>query len=91
MVVPQPGPFPPVSKLLMSSLSDSDIETLQSIGDDTIHSIVSLCVESIMWSELHRRFRLLIVLTFVTQRCILSLSSLRAIFYCTILTLFSCM
>ena len=35
----------------MSSLSDADIETLQSIGHDTIQSIVALCVESVLWSE----------------------------------------
>ena len=35
----------------MSSLSDSDVETLQSIGHDTIQAIVALCVEAIMWSK----------------------------------------
>lgn len=35
----------------MSSLSDSDVETLQSIGHDTITAIVALCVEAVMWSE----------------------------------------
>lgn len=40
----------------MSSLSDSDVETLQSIGHDTITAIVALCVEAVMWSELQCRF-----------------------------------
>ncbi|KIP02164.1 hypothetical protein PHLGIDRAFT_20512 [Phlebiopsis gigantea 11061_1 CR5-6] len=34
----------------MSSLTDEDIHTLRSIGRDTIKSIVSLCVEAVLWT-----------------------------------------
>ena len=35
----------------MSSLSESDIQTLQQIGHDTVQSIVALVVESILISK----------------------------------------
>ena len=44
----RPPAAPPAA---MSSLSDSDVETLQQIGHDTVQSIVALVVESIMISE----------------------------------------
>ncbi|KIP02169.1 hypothetical protein PHLGIDRAFT_130883 [Phlebiopsis gigantea 11061_1 CR5-6] len=34
----------------MSSLSDADAETLQSIGHDTIQNIVAICVEAVLWT-----------------------------------------
>lgn len=35
----------------MSSLSQDDIDTLASIGHDTVQTIVALVVEAIMYSE----------------------------------------
>ena len=42
---------------MTSSLSPSDIETLQAIGQDTIQSIVALCVETFLWSEFDYYYR----------------------------------
>ena len=38
----------------MSSLSDADVETLKQIGGDTVKNIVSLVVETVLWSECFR-------------------------------------
>lgn len=35
----------------MSTLSESDITTLQNIGYDTIVNIVALCVEAVLYSK----------------------------------------
>ena len=37
----------------MSNLTSADIETLSSIGQDTIQTTVALVVESVLWSEYH--------------------------------------
>lgn len=57
----------------MSSLSQSDIETLQSIGNDTIQSIVALFVEAVLWSKFKHYAILLPALTDVYKPYIWSL------------------
>ena len=43
----------PASPPTMSNLTSADIETLSSIGRDTIQTTVALVVESVLWSEPH--------------------------------------